>query len=140
MKPVIGSARNNLPAKSGPVPTSSPIKKGQGAHRGTYPEKPHGRARALSFENATVLTKRGRGQAVDIAIGTGHSEMPLEHVARGLAKIVQKGVRTAVVREWGGFPAVLSADIPAGTIAMRTSGGITAYSLETMQPIAAVPC
>ena len=101
-------------------------------------EKP--RTRAPGFETATVLTKRGRGLAADIAIGTAHPNMPLEHIARGLAKIAQKGVRTAVVREWAGFPAVLSRDIPAGTIAMRTSGSITAYSLETMQPVAAVPC
>ena len=102
--------------------------------------KEKSRIRAPGFETATVLTKRGRGLAADIAIGTAHPDMPLEHIVRGLAKIVQKGVRTGIVREWAGFPAVLSRDIPTGTIAMRTSGGITAYSLETMQPVAALPC
>lgn len=102
--------------------------------------RPRNRPRAPGVDKSTVLLKRARRQQVEIAVGIGHPEMPPEHVARGLAKIGRKGVRTSIVREWAGFPAVLSPDIPAGTFAMRTADRITAYSLETALPVAAVAC
>lgn len=84
--------------------------------------------------------KRARGQQVDGAIGIGHPEMPPEHIARGLARIIRKGVRTAQVREIAGVSLVLSPEIPAGTFALRTADRITAYQSETAVPIVDVSC
>lgn len=99
------------------------------------PKNPH---RAPEVETAAVVTKRARQQQVDGVVGTGHPEMPLGDIARGLARLARKPPRTATVREIGGVPVALCLGIPVGTFALRTADRITAYRLGV--PIVTVPC
>lgn len=81
----------------------------------------------VAIGDGKVLTKRRRGQQVDAVFGAGREDMSAEYVARSLARIIRKGVRSATVREIAGVPVIFSAEIPVSTFALRTADRITAY-------------
>lgn len=132
--------RNNERADSARLPERSPVKNTERRARKPGWGAPKNPTRLPVIEKSTVLTKRARGQQVDGAIGIGRPEMPSEQIARGLARIIRRGVRTAQTREIGGVSLVLSPEIPAGTFALRTVDRITVYRSETGMPFIEVPC
>lgn len=128
-----------------PRGTSFPTQPKRAVRDNTHAQKPPpGKSKNVhpvaGLEHSRVLTTRAMGQQVEGAIGTGHPEMPPEHIARGLARLARKGQRSAIVREMNGVSVVLCRGIPAGTFALRTANQITAYSMETAAPIVTVPC
>jgi hypothetical protein len=94
--------------------------------------------RVAAIGDGRAFTKRRRGRHVDAVFGAGREDMSAEYVARSLARIVRKGVRSATVREIAGMPLVFSSDIPAGTFALRTADRIIAY--RSGVPYVEVPC
>lgn len=81
--------------------------------------------------------KRARAATADVAVGVGHPLMCEDRIARGLARIAAKGIRTATVREIGGMPVVMTTELPEGVIAMMAVDRITAY--RAGQPVASLP-
>jgi len=97
-------------------------------------------ARLFAVGKSTLLAKRSQGQQVDAVFGVGREDMSTEYVARSLARIVRKGVRSATVREIAGASVIFSSEIPAGMFALRTADRITAYRSETRVPVVEVLC
>ncbi|MFH6781151.1 MULTISPECIES: hypothetical protein [Methylobacterium] len=60
-----------------------------------------------------------------------------EMIARALARIAAKGIRTATVREIGGVPVVMTTELPEGVTAMMAVDRITAY--RAGEPVAWLP-
>jgi hypothetical protein len=64
--------------------------------------------------------------------------MPAEHVARGLARIAAKGVRTANRKTIGGVSVVATKAIPEGVVAMMLPDRIEAVRTATGTVVATV--
>ncbi|WP_147082512.1 hypothetical protein [Methylobacterium haplocladii] len=71
-------------------------------------------------------------------MGVGHPLMPVGHVARGLARLATKGVRTAKVLSMGGVPVVVTKALPEGVHAMMLADRIEAVRTATGQVVATV--
>lgn len=140
MKNLNCGLRNGLRGRCERVSSPSPVENTGWHYKNPTGWKTENLRRAPGVETSTVVTKRGRGWQVDGALGIGHPDMPAEHITRGLACIIQRGVRTSTVRELGGVSVVLCPEIPAGTFALRTAGRITAYQIGTGVPIVSLEC
>lgn len=77
--------------------------------------------------HSPAAPKRVRPPTADVAVGVGHPLMCEDRIARGLARIAAKGIRTATVREIGGVPVVMTTELPEGVTAMMAVDRITAY-------------
>lgn len=82
------------------------------------------------------LKHRRQKPPVDAAMGVG-SEMSLEEMANGLARLITKGVRTATIYRMGDVPVVMTRDLPEGVFAMRSNNRIVAY--RDGRPILTLP-
>lgn len=87
--------------------------------------------------HSPAAPKRVRSPTADIAVGVGHPLMDAARIARGLARIAAKGIRTATVREIGGVPVVMTTELPEGVTAMMSVDQITAY--RAGEPVVRLP-
>ncbi|WCS24836.1 hypothetical protein LOK46_27540 [Methylobacterium sp. NMS14P] len=116
------AARNNPASGSSPAPTLR------------APPR-----HVAGIENARLRTYRTHGHPVDGVLGAGPENLPPDFIARSLARIVRKGIRTGHVLEMGEGSFALSPQLPAGTFAFRTADRITLYRSETAEMIVTVP-
>lgn len=140
METPIGGSRNKPRGDCERAQAGSAGEKYREAHTKNYASR---RSRnsvcTAGIENAVVVTKRGRGQEVEGAIGIGPHQMDADAIIRGLVRLGRKSPRTATVREMAGVRVVLCPGIPVGMWAVRTPAGVKAFSLETGAHLFTVP-